>query len=60
MATYTAVYTIDNVVHVCFEAENEDEAARIAEQMIDNGTVLEEFGFELHDFTFTLGEVYED
>ena len=60
MKTYTAWYTIENMVHICFEAENDDEAERIANQMIDNGTVIEELGFEIRDLIFNLDALVED
>ena len=60
MAAYTAWYTIENMVHVCFEAENDTEAERIAEEMANDGTVLENLGYEMRDFTFALNELVED
>ena len=60
MKQYTAFYTIENIVHVCFEAENDAEAERIAKEMAENGAVLEEFGFEMRDLMFNLDEVVED
>ena len=60
MKQYTAFYTIENMVHVCFEAENDTEAERIAEEMATDGTVLEEFGFEMCDLIFNLDELVED
>lgn len=60
MKQYTAFYTIDNMVHVCFEAENDAEAERIAEEMATDGTVLENLGYEMCDFMFNLDELVED
>lgn len=59
MKNYTAWYTIENMVHVCFEAENDEEAERIAEEMAEDGTVLENLGYEMYDFTFYLDEITE-
>ena len=60
MKQYTAFYTIENMVHICFEAENDAEAERIAEEMATDGTVLEEFGFEMRDLIVNLDELVED
>lgn len=60
MKQYTAFYTIENIIHVCFEAENDAEADRIAEKMTTDGTVLENFGYEMRDLIFNLDEVVED
>lgn len=60
MKTYTAWYTIENIVHVAFEAENDEEAWRIASEMAENGSVIEEFGYEMHDLIFNLDEVVEE
>lgn len=60
MKTYTAFYTIENVLHICFEAENEEEAERIAEEMAVDGTVLDNCGYAMHEFMFNLDELVED
>ena len=60
MKQYTAFYTIENIVSVCFEAENDAEAERIAEEMAENGSVIEEFGYEMHDLIFNLDGVDEE
>ena len=60
MATYTAYYRITNITHVTFEAENEEEAKRIAEQMEGNGSVLEEFGYDMCDLSFSLNSIVEE
>jgi len=60
MKQYTAFYTIENIVSVCFEAENDVEAERIAEEMASDGTVLENLGYEMRDFMFNLDELVED
>ena len=60
MATFTAWYTIKNRTHVEIEAESEEEAFRMAKQMATDGTVLEQFGFELRDLDFALDELQAD
>ena len=59
MKQYTAFYTIENIVHVCFEAENDEDAERIAEEMMEDGTVIEQFGYEPYELSFTLDELSE-
>lgn len=59
MKTYTAFYTIENIVSVEFEAENKAEAERIAEEMESYGTVLKNCGYKV-DFVFQLDELVEE
>lgn len=60
MKTYTAWYTIENMVHICFEAESDEEAERIAKEMESDGCMFENIGYEMCDFVFTLDELVED
>lgn len=58
MKQYTAFFTIENIVHICFEAENDEEAERIAEEMTEDGSAEEAlFGYGPLELSFTLDEL---
>lgn len=59
MTTYQAWYTIENKAHLVIEADDLQHAAEVARRCAGDGTVLEQFGYELPDLEFALAGVDE-
>lgn len=57
---YTAWYTIENMIGVDFEADNDIEAERIAEEMAENGTVCDNIVWAMEELTFNLDQITND
>lgn len=59
MAIYEAQHVIKNKTHLEIEADDLQQAAEVARRCAGDGTVLEQFGYELPDLEFALEGVDE-
>lgn len=57
MAVYEAWFEITNRTHLEVEADSLQEAEKVAKKAIEDGAVLEQFGYEQRDLNFRLSSI---